>query len=453
MRRIASAVLAAFGLIAVLTGVGLMTIWAPGSSVSASASAPEAAFIETDPGVIDLVSPEVTITAQGDADADITLAFGHSDDVAAWSEGLNVATVTGLKDWEKLAVATVSDGSTTPPAAPTEDATPVPAASTEGTEEKQEIDPNIASLADSDMWIQVEKAKGKVSVSYRVADTGAISLIAASSDGKAPELTLQWDRPVSNSYAMPIIVIGGLVALIGVLLFVLDLQERKRDAGRKAARDRRVDRKATRAAAETAVLSKISEGSVSGETVAFESGEALAGRAEENTLTGHAFGAGILPSSLDSEKFRARELSDEDRIVLEGHGEDAAVGEAEDQPSAVDPGESHTPMNEAAVWEAITAQTTGPAATESIDDADGAEEPDADPDAGDVDSDADAAVDPAGNESATVPQPDREEADAPESAAPPQDEDSEQVPQENEEVGIADDSVKDKTDDEENTHA
>ena len=105
MRRIASAALATLGLIAALVGAGFMTIWAPESVVSASASAPEAAFIQTEPGVIDLVGSDVTVTVTGDEDADVMLAFGLADDVEDWTEGLPVATVTGLKDWKTLDIA------------------------------------------------------------------------------------------------------------------------------------------------------------------------------------------------------------------------------------------------------------------------------------------------------------------------------------------------------------
>ena len=319
MRRIASVALATFGLVAALIGVGLMTIWAPGSKVSASASAPDAAFIQTDPGVIDLVGPEVTITAEAEGDADVTLAFGLSGDVAAWSDGLNVATVTGLKDWNNLDVVTGDDAEASPSASPSDSAEPSTPAEGEEGGEAEEVDPNIAKLAESDMWIMTEQGSGKISVSYRVADAGAISLIAASSDGQAPKLTLEWDRSLSNSYAMPIIVIGILVALIGILLLVLDIQQRRRDAERKAARDRRVDRRATRAAAETSVLAKVGPGEA---TTAEESAE---GRGLQDMNTGHAFGAGILPSSLSAQEYRERELSDEDRIVLD-----------EDAPSAAD---------------------------------------------------------------------------------------------------------------------
>ncbi len=120
------------------------------------------------------------------------------------------------------------------------------------------------------MWIQTEQEKGKISVTYRVADKGAISLVAASSDGKAPKLTLEWDRPVENTYARPLIVVGVLVLLIGILLFIVDAQVRRREAQRKDARDRRIDRRANRAAAETTVLTKIEAPDVDESTTSIE---------------------------------------------------------------------------------------------------------------------------------------------------------------------------------------
>lgn len=341
MRRIAGAALATLGLIAALVGAGFMTIWAPESVVSASVSAPDAAYIQTEPGVIDLVGSDVTVTVTGDKDADVMLAFGLADDVEDWTEGLPVATVTGLKDWKTLdiaedgadpeegekeggeATATASSSasasasatasasasatksaSASPSASATTSASASPSASASASattsasaspsasasasatksasaspsasasatattsasasasasakpEETTEIDPNIGKLVDSDMWIQTEQEKGKISVTYRVADKGAISLIAASSSGKAPELTLEWDRPVKNTYAMPLMVIGLFALVSGALVAIFDLQKRRRESQRKDAQDRRIDRRATRAAADTTVLAKV----------------------------------------------------------------------------------------------------------------------------------------------------------------------------------------------------
>ena len=337
MRRIAGAALATLGLIAALVGAGFMTIWAPESVVSASVSAPDAAYIQTEPGVIDLVGSDVTVTVTGDKDADVMLAFGLADDVEDWTEGLPVATVTGLKDWKTLdiaedgadpeegekeggeATATASSSasasasatasasasatksaSASPSASATTSASASPSASARASatksvsaspsasasatattsasaspsasattsasasasasakpEETTEIDPNIGKLVDSDMWIQTEQEKGKISVTYRVADKGAISLIAASSSGKAPELTLEWDRPVKNTYAMPLMVIGLFALVSGALVAIFDLQKRRRESQRKDAQDRRIDRRATRAAADTTVLAKV----------------------------------------------------------------------------------------------------------------------------------------------------------------------------------------------------
>ncbi len=430
MRRIASAALATFGLVAALIGVGLMTIWAPGSTVSASVSQPEAAFIRTDPGVIDLIGPEVTITAKADADADVTLAFGLSEDVAAWAEGLDVATVTGLKDWDNLDVVVGGDDAATPSASPEESAAPSPSA--EDAEAPQDVDPNIAKLADSDMWIQVEQGKGEISVSYRVADTGAMSLIAASSDGKAPELTLEWERSVSNSYAMPIIVIGGLVALIGVLIFVLDSQDRRRSAGRKAARDRRVDRKASRAAAETAVLSQVSSDSAEAE-------ESAEGRSEQDAQTGHAFGAGILPASLAAQEFRNRELSDEDRIVLDATDEGDSAGEPEG--FTVNPEAGEGRLNEAALWEAVTSEQAAVGSAET----DAGEAADADGAAG---AEAVVAEGAEGVEAQDLAGPeDAETVDASQATGADRDVEAEG------QSATEEDSDEDNTEDEENTHA
>ena len=149
----------------------------------------------------------------------------------------------------------------------------------------------------------------------------AISLIAASSDGKAPTLTLEWDRPVENTYAMPLIVAGVLVLLIGILLFIFDLQARRRESRRKDARDRRIDRRATRAAADTTVLSKISVPEV-------DEPAGSAGTEANNSGTGDAVVADEVTSSENGTLGDAADSAHDEREKKPG---DTTEGNADDE--------------------------------------------------------------------------------------------------------------------------
>ncbi len=341
MRRIASTALATFGIIAVAIGIGFMTFWAPDGNVRATAKAPDAAFVKTEAGVIDLIGEDVSISLEAPDDSEVIVAFGNSDDIDAWADGLNVASVSGLSDWDTLKVeapGTAVEETPTPEATVTAEATPAPEATATddaaASEEFDEVDPGL--LAESDMWIQVEQGKKKVDLSYRVADPGAISLLATTTTGKAPTLTLSWQHETNNGLAVPLIAIGVLVTMIGVLLFALDIQESRRRAARRAEREAKFARRAERASATTSVLSQ----SALNALIAEKETIAEAPREAQAEGTAQAFGAGIVPMSTRSEEFRNRKLSQEDRIVL--------PEPAESTPSP-DAGEDSTEGDEGAV--------------------------------------------------------------------------------------------------------
>lgn len=330
MRRIASTALATFGIIAIIMGIGFLTFWAPDGTVRAKASAPDAAFITTEPGVLDLIGDDVSIEVEAPDDSDVILAFGVSDDVKAWAEGTNTASVSGLSDWDNLKVIQpeAADASETP--APEDSATPA----TEDEEADKdfdngedadfdEVDPGL--LAKSDMWLQVEEQEKKADVAYTVGDPGAISLIATTSDGKAPSLTLTWDREVENTLAVPLIIIGGIVTLIGVLLFALDIQENKRRATRLAEREEKFNRRAARSFAATNVMSQVDVNDLVAEAEDITNSP----RDVQEEKTGKALGAGILPSAAHTQELRNRELSDEDRIVLDQPAESESADSAD----------------------------------------------------------------------------------------------------------------------------
>ncbi|MGO1943609.1 MAG: hypothetical protein ACTH1Z_04310 [Ancrocorticia sp.] len=330
MRRIASTALATLGIIAMIIGIGFMTFWAPDGNVRATAAAPDSAFIKTEPGVIDLVGEDVSISLEAPDDSDVIVAFGVSDDIDAWAEGIDVASVSGLSDWDTLKVTEAGDGTPAPVASETPTPAPTDDESEEGSE-FEEVDPEL--LAGSDMWIQVEQEANKVDVSYKVADSGAISLLATTTSGQAPSLTLSWDRDASNSFAMPLLVIGALVALIGILLFILDIQEGRRRAARRAAREDKLARRAARSSAATSVISAVDVDELlkSNDSIAEEA------RDVQDERTAHEFGAGIVPASSRAEDFRSRELADEDRLIIdlpaeeESLEEEASEGEAPEE--------------------------------------------------------------------------------------------------------------------------
>ncbi|MDO4887470.1 MAG: hypothetical protein Q3979_02005 [Actinomycetaceae bacterium] len=293
MRRIAGIALCIVGLIVALVGIAFSVFGNSDSQATAVAKGGSAPYIYTAPGVLDAVDSKVVVKVSGSKNADITVAYGASGDVASWAEGLKATRITGLKDWKTLNTVDV-DG----------DAEQTP------------------SLAGSDMWIETRTGKGTIDVDkpYEVNKEGSIALIATSSDGKAPDITLTWQRGSNAPNMFPVILIGVLMAIVGAALIVLNMQENRQRAERLAIRERKEARRAARASAETTVLS------------AQDTDLTGSSRNVQTVATGSALGAGILMSSPNSDELRERSLSDQDRLVLpdeergEG-GEDYGYGD------------------------------------------------------------------------------------------------------------------------------
>lgn len=230
MRRTAGIALAALGLIVALVGIIIGVVDKTESTATAVAEGGSAPYVYSAPGVLELGAKTVKVKVTGSSNADVTLAFGASDDVESWVKGLHATKITGLTDWTKLKTVTVKAGS-------------------KASEKK-----GAPSLADSDMGIEKKTQKGSVEQQYRIENSGSISLIATSSDGKAPTVSLTWDRNIKPFNNFPIIVLGLGMAIAGAVLLALDHRDKLQKAEREAIRERKLARRAARAEAETTVL-------------------------------------------------------------------------------------------------------------------------------------------------------------------------------------------------------
>ena len=232
-RRTVGIALAALGLIVAVVGIIIGVVDKTESTATAVAEGGSAPYVYTAPGVLELGAETVKVKVTGSGNANVTLAFGASDDVESWVKGLPAAKITGLTNWKTLKTEKAKGGNAK--GAPT--------------------------LADSDMWIEKKTEKGAVEEQYRIDENsaGSISLIATSSDGKAPTVSLTWDRNLKPFNNIPIVVIGLLMALIGAALLALDHRDRLQKAEREAIRERKLARRAARANAETTVLGKTAD--------------------------------------------------------------------------------------------------------------------------------------------------------------------------------------------------
>ncbi|MET3933449.1 hypothetical protein [Arthrobacter sp. OAP107] len=181
------------GLLTLLAGIGQKTFWAPAETVTATASAGEAAPLT----VIDQKLRTVdggTVTIKVKGEGSFLLAAGRPDDVDAWVGKTAHNTVTGVSDDKKSLQVKHTDGEATAP-----------------------------SPAGSDLWVSSENASGELDYTWSAPADGDWSLLLAA-DGKKPapsSISMTFPNDTSMPWAVPLMVLGGLLILAGGALLVL----------------------------------------------------------------------------------------------------------------------------------------------------------------------------------------------------------------------------------------
>lgn len=242
-RRMLSVIIAVLGLIAIVLAVCSATVWRPSSTARASlAQSPDQHYVVTEEGVLSLVESDVEITATAaSADQTVLIAVGHAQDVKAWLASDPYVLITGLTDWDTLestAVTTSCPEEATPSATAettaaetTAEATPTATADADGC---TVLENSNADPTDSDLWITTETGTGSATLELDTAGSDLAILVATDGASNAPQVTLAWPRHVSTPWLIPGLVVGGLLLLVGVFLFLLDIQMRHADEQRRA---------------------------------------------------------------------------------------------------------------------------------------------------------------------------------------------------------------------------
>jgi hypothetical protein len=134
----------------------------------------------------------VTISVKGEGS--FLLAAGRPDDVDAWVGKTAHNTVAGVSDDGKALQVTHTDGEATAP-----------------------------SPAGSDLWVSTENASGEMNYSWNAPADGDWSLLLAA-DGTKPapsSITMTFPNDTSTPWAIPLMVLGGLLIIAGGALLVL----------------------------------------------------------------------------------------------------------------------------------------------------------------------------------------------------------------------------------------
>ncbi|XAS63028.1 hypothetical protein VUN84_11965 [Micrococcaceae bacterium Sec5.8] len=196
------------GLLTLLAGIGQKTFWAPPETVTASAPAgTDAPLTVFDGKLRTLHDGTVTINVKGEGS--FMLAAGRPDDVQAWVGNTAHNTVSGVSEDSKALQLTHTDGDATAP-----------------------------SPAGSDLWVSTEDASGELKYNWTPPADGDWSLLLAA-DGTKPapsSISMTFPNDTSTPWAIPLMVLGGLLILAGAVLLALKPKSGKRTGtGGKAA--------------------------------------------------------------------------------------------------------------------------------------------------------------------------------------------------------------------------
>lgn len=204
-----------------------------------------------EPSALTAYSGSQTLTVSG-ADT-VFLAYGRSTDVRAWLADDPYTSVKHAKGAERLSTA-VKGGDTEPPTeepateepATEEPATEEPAAEEPAAQEPTAEEPTAeepaaaeasdestgatasANPAGSDLWL--EEFTGEKSLTTTINVPKGISILVAS-DGSAPapnKIAITWPVSTSAPWAIPLILTGGALAVLGLLLYIWALLHLRR---------------------------------------------------------------------------------------------------------------------------------------------------------------------------------------------------------------------------------
>lgn len=231
LRRIFATVLIVLGLAIAGAGIASGTIWRADEQVTATLPQdPDAPVVVAGGNVLATVNPNVTVTVSApDADTPLVLAMGREADVRAWLGESPYEEVTGLTDWETLAVESSTDATdaTEDPSAsedssgsgePSEDPSGSGEPSEDATDEGDApAEATVPDPAGSDLWIEEVTDTGELTYEWSQVDGRWMMLVASDGSQPAPTVSMTWTREVTTPLMVPGMIIGGVIFLIGLV--------------------------------------------------------------------------------------------------------------------------------------------------------------------------------------------------------------------------------------------
>ncbi|WP_186764214.1 hypothetical protein [Arthrobacter yangruifuii] len=195
MRKKFAVPLIVLGVLLMLVGIGQRTFWAPPETESVSvdprSSEESAAVTVLEPELLADYPDGVDITVR--SEQPFTLAVGRANDVQAWVGDASATRVGPGEDGLSLTVGTDRTGITAP------------------------------NPAGSDLWVVEKSGEGELSYAWEAPAEGDWRiLLAADGTAAAPtDITLSWESDATSPFAVPLIVAGALLAVLGLALAFL----------------------------------------------------------------------------------------------------------------------------------------------------------------------------------------------------------------------------------------
>lgn len=208
MRSIASVVMIVLGIVLGAVGVLQKTVWAPPENVVASADATDAsAAAVIEPGVLNTYPGGATVTVRGSGD--LTVAQAPKANVEAWVGEASYLDITGLNSTEELRA-----------------------------EQKDGKADSLPNPAGADLWEDSETQPDEVTFTWndKADDT---AFLIGSSEKSDLKISVQWKNNATNAWSTPLIIVGIILIILGILLFISGRRAKQREKERVEARRER----------------------------------------------------------------------------------------------------------------------------------------------------------------------------------------------------------------------
>src|SRR5699024_2688504 len=171
----------------------------------------------------------------------------------AWVGASDVTRITGLADETTLAADTTTGGEGAQDAQ--SDATEAPedgatdeAANDEGADDEAAQDDaddpeelaTVPAPGGADLWESTESGDGAVSLEFD--EDAQRTAFVIGTDGEAPaasEISLTWPNDSSTPWAIPLMLVGGGIVLVGLIVGFFSLRAQQREVARRKARQER----------------------------------------------------------------------------------------------------------------------------------------------------------------------------------------------------------------------